>query len=106
MRRFPALVKRLSFWFALIGYIGYFLTVLYYFGPLGVAYSVALDHILPFWMCIMTDHGMPVPAVALFIAPINATIYGVGGATVGWVLSSLFAKLRSRNEPKTTPSSC
>jgi hypothetical protein len=39
---------------------------------------------LPFWMCILTDHGMPVPTVALIIAPINAIIYGVGGATIGW----------------------
>jgi len=100
------LVKRLSFWFALSGYTGYFLTVLYYFGPLGVAHSAALYHILPFWMCIITRNGMPVLAVALFIAPINAAIYGVGGATIGSVLSSLFAKLRGRKEPKTTPLSC
>lgn len=62
--------------------------LLYYFGPLGVAYSGALGHILPFWMCILTGHGMPVPPVALIIAPINAAIYGVGGAIVGWVFSS------------------
>lgn len=76
----PAMTMRLGFWFAFTGYL---LTVLYYFGPFGIAYSVTLYRILPFWMCIITGHGMPVSAVGLFIAPINAAVFGAVGATVG-----------------------
>jgi hypothetical protein len=95
------MTKRLAFWFA---YTGYSLTFTYYFGPSGVAGSTTLHRILPFWMCILTGHRMPVSAVALFIAPINAAIFGAVGATVGLVVSGLFSKLRSRTKAKTTPS--
>jgi hypothetical protein len=94
------MTMRLGFWFAFTGYL---LTVLYYFGPFGIAYSVPLYRILPFWMCIITDHGMPVSAVALFIAPINAAIVGAVGALVGLVVLGLSSKLRSGAKAKTTP---
>jgi len=45
-------------------------------------------------------------AVALFIAPINAVIYGTAGATIGWILSGLVAQFRSVVEAKTTPLTC
>ena len=70
-------------WF---GLVGYFLTVLYYFGPRGVALSETLSHLLPFWMCIFTDHGVPAFPVAFLIAPINADIYAVMGGAVGSVV--------------------
>jgi len=97
------LIKKFTAWFALAGY---FLTLLYYFGPRGLAYGASLFRILPFWMCIVTGHGMPSPAVALFIAPINAMVYGTVGATIGWVFSGLIAKFRRRPKAKTAPSSC
>jgi hypothetical protein len=85
------MIKRVSFWLALTGY---FLTFLYYFGPWGIAYSPVLDFILPFWMCNLALGGIPVSAVALFIAPINAVIYGIAGATIGWIFSRFFAESR------------
>jgi len=75
------LVKRTAFWFA-VG--GYFLTLLYYYGPYGIAYSDPVFHALPFWMCVVAIGGMPVPAVALVIAPVNAFIYGVVGLLLGF----------------------
>jgi hypothetical protein len=83
------MVKRLPFWFAVTGY---FLTFLYYFGPRGIQYCAILDRILPFWMCSLTLAlgGMPVLTVALFIAPLNAVIYGIAGDSIDWVFSRLF----------------
>ena len=85
------MVRKLAFWFALTGY---FLTFLYYYGPLGISYSAFLYYILPFWMCILAIGGMPVPAVALVIAPINAAIYGIAGLAIGWILSKFLGKMR------------
>jgi hypothetical protein len=51
------MTKRFGFWFASTGYL---LTVLYYFGPWGIAYNTTLYRILPFWMCVLTGHGHPV----------------------------------------------
>lgn len=75
-------IRKLAFWSALIGYL---LTFLYYYGPWGIAYSSFLFHILPFWMCIIRIGEMPVQAVVLTIAPINALGYGLVGATIGWL---------------------
>jgi hypothetical protein len=77
-----AVIRKLTFWFALTGYV---LTFLYYHGPRGIAYSSFLFHILPFWMCILRIGGMPIGAVALLIAPINALCYGIVGAAIGWL---------------------
>jgi hypothetical protein len=87
----PVMIKRLSFWFALTGY---FLTFLYYFGPWGIAYSAVLDQSLLFRMCIFRDSWMPLSPVMLFISPINAVIYGIAGAAIGWVFPALLAMLR------------
>ena len=80
------MVKRLIFWFATSGY---FLTFLYYYGPLGIGYSRVLHGMLPFWMCILALGGMPVQAVALVIAPINALSYGIVGAFMGVIASTI-----------------
>src|SRR5580704_14551486 len=40
-----AVIRKLTFWFALTGY---FLTFLYYYGPWGIAYSLFLFHIFHF----------------------------------------------------------
>src|SRR5215470_7662422 len=79
-RERPQVVKRIALWFALSGYL---LTFLYYYGPYGIAYSEPVLHALPFWMCVFAFGGMPVPAVALLTAPVNALIYGVVGALLG-----------------------
>jgi hypothetical protein len=84
-------IRRLVFWFALTGYL---LTFLYYYGLFGVSYSAFLYYLLPFWMCILAVGGMPVPAVALVIAPINATIYGIAGLAIGWIFSRFPGKAR------------
>jgi hypothetical protein len=80
------LIKRVTFWFALTGY---FLTFLYYYGPWGIANNEFLYHVLPYWMCLLAIGGMPVPAVALWIAPINALIYGIVGAFVAWLVATM-----------------
>jgi hypothetical protein len=93
--------RRLAFWFA---FTGYFLTFLYYYGPHGISYSTFLYRILPFWVCILAIGGMPVPAVSLFIAPINAAIYGVAGALIGWILSKRLGKVRGNfGQVRSTP---
>ena len=52
-----------------------FLTVLYYYAPLGAASNEALFRILPFWMCIFTTNKATLLiAVAYVIAPINAVV--------------------------------
>ena len=84
------MVKRFTFWFA---FIAYFLTFLYYYGPHGIGRSQLLYNILPFWMCILTLGGMPVQAVALIIAPVNALLYGILGAIIG-VFASTFKTWR------------
>lgn len=81
-------MKRTALWFALGGY---FLTFLYYYGPYGIAYSKPVLHALPFWMCVVAVSGMPVPAVALLAAPVNALIYGVVGALLGLGVSEFRA---------------
>ena len=84
------MTKKTALWF---GLVGYFLTVLYYFGPHGIASDEALLRILPFWVCILTGHGMPVLPVVFFIAPINADIYGVIGAVAGWTATKFTKKV-------------
>jgi hypothetical protein len=42
-------------------------------------------------MCVLAIGGMPVLAVALFLAPINAAIYGIAGAVIGWILGGVRA---------------
>ena len=79
-RERPHVMKRTALWFALSGYL---LTFLYYYGPYGIAYSEPVSHALPFWMCVVAFGGMPVPAVAVIAAPVNALIYGVVGAIPG-----------------------
>ena len=91
-----AVIRKLTFWFALTGY---FLTFLYYYGPYGIAYSLFLFHILPFWMCILTSGGMPVKAVALLIAPINALSYGIIGAAIGWLFCRFLEKPKTQRTP-------
>jgi len=83
-------VKNFAFWSWLSGY---FLTVLYYYGPRGIALSESLFHILPFWMCILTGKGMPVLPVVFFIAPINAAIYGGTGAVTGWLIGKFVEEI-------------
>ena len=79
-RERPQVVKRIALWFALSGYL---LTFLYYYGPYGIAYSEPVLHALPFSMCVVAFGGMPVPAVAIVTAPVNALIYSVVGALLG-----------------------
>lgn len=83
-------MKKFIFWFAVSGY---FLTFLYYYGPRGIALSDVLFHALPFWMCILAIGGMPVPAVALLIAPVNALIYGAVGALLAFALTNLRTRI-------------
>lgn len=77
------MVKKTALFFGLLGYS---LTVLYYFGPHGIQLNESLAHFVPFWMCILTAHGMPVFPVVFFIAPINADLYGAIGAALGSVV--------------------
>ena len=60
-----------------------------------LAYNTTLHRILPFWVFILTGFGMQVSAVALFIAPINATIFGAVGATISLIVSGLYSKVGS-----------
>jgi hypothetical protein len=95
-----AVIRKLTFWFALMGY---FLTFMYYYGPWGTAYSPFLFDILPFWMCILRIGGMPVQAVALLIAPINALSYGVIGAAIGWLSCRFLGKPNWIRSDQSTP---
>lgn len=72
------MVKKAALFF---GLVGYFLTVFYYWGPRGIALNETLSRFVPFWMCILTGHGMPILPVVFLIAPLNAGIYeAIGGA--------------------------
>jgi len=65
------------------------------FGPHDVRLNESLAHFVPFWMCILTGHGMPVLPVVFFIAPINADIYGAIGAVMGWASTKFAQKVRT-----------
>lgn len=86
------MIKRFAFWF---GVAGYFLTFLYYKGPHPFSYSQTLGHALPYWGCYFALGGMPVGAVLMDFAPVNAAIYAIVGAGVGWSFSKLGVRQNS-----------
>jgi hypothetical protein len=66
---------------------GYILALLYYCGPEGVRGS-SLLHPFCIDVCLFIDptSGASLLSTALFIAPMNALICGIGGAIVGLCL--------------------
>lgn len=91
------MIKRMAFWF---GLTAYFLTFLYYEGPHGVRLNTVLFHVLPYWMCILAAGGMPVQAVLLVIAPINAAFYALFGAGLAWIIRKLRMSSRHSHSPE------
>ncbi len=83
-------MTRIALWFAVGGYT---LTMLYYFGPGNVRLNESLLHFVPFWVCILTaGHGTPILPIAVFVAPINALVYGAVGAIAAWPFLKFFVK--------------
>ena len=82
--------KRIALWSAVVGYV---LTMLYYFGPGQLQLNETVVHLMPYWVCILAGgHGTPVLPVAVFVAPINALIYGAVGAIATVAFFKLFGK--------------